>query len=121
MSISKTIIGKSFSLHKVKAVISITFKFLDIASPNEILSNYDLIIIPTTPTTAFKLGEKTSDPVQMYLADIFTVQAPLAGLPAISVPETTHSNGLSIGIQVIGKRVEEQEMLDFAQYLTQNH
>ena len=88
---------------------------------NEILSNYDLIIIPTTPTTAFKLGEKTSDPVQMYLADIFTVQAPLAGLPAISVPETTHSNGLSIGIQVIGKRFEEQEMLDFAHYLTQNH
>jgi aspartyl-tRNA(Asn)/glutamyl-tRNA(Gln) amidotransferase subunit A len=88
---------------------------------NEILSNYDLIIIPTTPTTAFKLGEKTSDPVQMYLADIFTVQAPLAGLPAISVPETTHSNGLSIGIQVIGKRFGEQELLDFAQYLTQNH
>jgi aspartyl-tRNA(Asn)/glutamyl-tRNA(Gln) amidotransferase subunit A len=88
---------------------------------NEILSNYDLIILPTTPTTAFKLGEKTSDPVQMYLADIFTVQAPLAGLPAISVPETTHSNGLSIGIQVIGKRFEEQEMLDFAHYLTQNH
>jgi aspartyl-tRNA(Asn)/glutamyl-tRNA(Gln) amidotransferase subunit A len=88
---------------------------------NEILSNYDLIILPTTPTTAFKIGEKTSDPVQMYLADIFTVQAPLAGLPAISVPETTHSNGLSIGIQVIGKRFEEQEMLDFAHYLTQNH
>jgi len=88
---------------------------------NDILSNYDLIILPTTPTTAFKIGEKTSDPVQMYLADIFTVQAPLAGLPAISVPETTHSNGLSIGIQVIGKRFEEQEMLDFAHYLTQNH
>ncbi len=88
---------------------------------NEILSNYDLIILPTTPTTAFKIGEKTSDPVQMYLADIFTVQAPLAGLPAISVPETTHSNGLSIGIQVIGKRFGEQEMLDFAHYLTQNH
>ena len=88
---------------------------------NEILSNYDLIILPTTPTTAFKIGEKTSDPVQMYLADIFTVQAPLAGLPAISVPETTHSNGLSIGIQVIGKRFGEQELLDFAHYLTQNH
>ena len=88
---------------------------------NEILANYDLIILPTTPTTAFKLGEKTSDPVQMYLADIFTVQAPLAGLPAISVPEKTHSNGLSIGIQVIGKRFGEQEMLDFAHYLTQNH
>ena len=88
---------------------------------NEILANYDLIILPTTPTTAFKLGEKTSDPVQMYLADIFTVQAPLAGLPAISVPEKTHSNGLSIGIQVIGKRFGEQEMLDFAHYLTQSH
>ncbi len=86
----------------------------------EILSNYDLMILPTAPSTAFKLGEKTSDPVVMYLADIFTVQASLAGLPAISIPAAQHSNGLSIGIQIIGKHFGEQEMLNFANFLEQN-
>lgn len=85
----------------------------------EILSNYDLMILPTAPTTAFAHGEKTTDPVQMYLADIFTVQAPLAGLPAISIPGSTHSNGLSIGLQIIGKHFKEQEMLNFANFLEQ--
>ncbi len=85
----------------------------------EILSNYDLIILPTAPTTAFAHGEKTTDPVVMYLADIFTVQAPLAGLPAISIPGSTHSNGLSIGLQIIGKHFKEQEMLNFANFLEQ--
>ena len=86
----------------------------------EILSNYDLMILPTAPTTAFAHGEKTTDPVLMYLADIFTVQAPLAGLPAISIPGATHSNGLSIGLQIIGKHFKEQEMLSFANFLEQN-
>lgn len=86
----------------------------------EILSNYDLMILPTAPTTAFAHGEKTTDPVLMYLADIFTVQAPLAGLPAISIPAATHSNGLSIGLQIIGKHFKEQEMLNFANFLEQN-
>lgn len=86
----------------------------------EILSNYDLMILPTAPTTAFAHGEKTTDPVLMYLADIFTVQAPLAGLPAISIPGATHSNGLSIGLQIIGKHFKEQEMLNFANFLEQN-
>lgn len=86
----------------------------------EILSKYDFMILPTAPTTAFELGEKTSDPVVMYLADIFTVQASLAGLPAISIPGKQHSNGLSIGLQIIGKHFEEQEMLNFANFLEQN-
>lgn len=87
----------------------------------EILSKYDFMILPTAPSTAFALGEKTSDPVVMYLADIFTVQASLAGLPAISIPAAVHSNGLSIGLQVIGKHFEEQELLKFAQFLEQKH
>lgn len=86
----------------------------------EILSNYDLMILPTAPTTAFAQGEKTTDPVVMYLADIFTVQASLAGLPAISIPAATHSNGMSIGLQIIGKHFKEQEMLNFANFLEQN-
>lgn len=85
----------------------------------EILSNFDYMILPTAPSTAFELGEKTSDPVVMYLADIFTVQASLAGLPAISIPGATHSNGLSIGLQIIGKHFEEQELLQFARFLEQ--
>jgi len=85
----------------------------------ELLSNYDLLILPTAPTTAFAHGEKTTDPVVMYLADIFTVQASLAGLPAISIPAATHSNGMSIGLQIIGKHFKEQEMLNFANFVEQ--
>ncbi len=86
----------------------------------EILTDYDLVLLPTAPTTAFSPGEKTDDPVVMYLADIFTVQASLSGLPAISVPVERHSNGLSVGLQLIGKKFGEQEMLAFAKYLMQN-
>ncbi len=85
----------------------------------ENLSQYDFMILPTAPTTAFELGEKTADPVVMYLADIFTVQASLAGLPAISIPGSIHSNGLSIGLQIIGKHFKEQELLQFARFLEQ--
>ncbi len=86
----------------------------------EILEKYDLIILPTAPTTPFKLGEKMEDPVVMYLADIFTVQASLSGLPAISLPSGTHSNGLPLAIQVIGKKFGEQDLLSFSKYLTEN-
>ncbi|MFN5704369.1 MAG: amidase family protein, partial [bacterium] len=85
----------------------------------EILSKYDLMILPTAPSTAFELGAKSQDPVQMYLADIFTVQASLAGLPAISIPAKTHSNHLSIGIQIIGKHFKETDLLKFANFLEQ--
>jgi aspartyl-tRNA(Asn)/glutamyl-tRNA(Gln) amidotransferase subunit A len=83
----------------------------------EILKDYDFIITPTTPTTAFKFGEKTADPVAMYLADIFTVQANLSGHPAISLPVGVHSNGMSIGIQVMGSHFEEKKLLAFSKYL----
>lgn len=85
----------------------------------EILSQYDLMILPTAPSTAFEMGAKSKDPVQMYLADIFTVQASLAGLPAISIPGKTHSNKLSMGIQIIGKHFKETDLLKFANFLEQ--
>ncbi len=83
---------------------------------NEILEKFDFILLPTTPKTAFKLGE-ISDPVTMYLEDIFTVQANLTGLPAISIPLGTHSNGMPFGLQLIGRKFSEQQMLAFASEL----
>ena len=84
---------------------------------DKILEEYDFIILPTTPGTAFKIGAKSKDPIQMYLEDIFTVQAPLAGNPAISLPVGKHSNGMPFGIQVIGKRFDEHNLLAFSKYL----
>ncbi|MCK4352857.1 aspartyl/glutamyl-tRNA amidotransferase subunit A [candidate division WOR-3 bacterium] len=73
----------------------------------------DILITPTSPTLPFKLGEKTKDPLQMYLSDILTVSASLAGLPAISIPCGDFS-GLSIGLQIIGKPFDEQTILNTA-------
>ncbi|MEO7192490.1 MAG: Asp-tRNA(Asn)/Glu-tRNA(Gln) amidotransferase subunit GatA [Vicinamibacterales bacterium] len=71
----------------------------------------DTIAMPTTPTAAFRLGEKTDDPVQMYLADIFTVSAPLAGLPALSVPCGFTPDGLPVGLQLTGRAWDEATLL----------
>jgi len=83
----------------------------------EILSNYDFIMTPTTPTTAFKFGEHSADPLSMYLADLYTVQASVAGLPAISLPSGTDKGNLPIGIQVIADDFEEEKLLAFSEYL----
>ncbi|GAA4350612.1 Asp-tRNA(Asn)/Glu-tRNA(Gln) amidotransferase subunit GatA [Hymenobacter saemangeumensis] len=85
---------------------------------DELLRQYDFLILPTTPTTAFKLGEK-QDPVSMYLADIFTVQASLAGVPAISVPVGEDAAGLPIGLQVMAGAFREADLLAFAHGLTE--
>jgi len=71
----------------------------------------DAIITPTTPTTAFRLGEKLSDPLQMYLADVFTIPANLAGLPAVSVPAGWTEQCMPIGLQVIGPALKESNIL----------
>src|SRR5205807_2541668 len=71
----------------------------------------DLVAMPTSPTPAFRIGERVSDPLQMYLADVFTVSASLAGLPAISVPCGFSGDGLPIGLQLTGRRFEEATML----------
>lgn len=80
----------------------------------KILSSYDLIMIPTAPTAAWRLGEKNNDPVVSYLADIFTVPASLAGLPAISLPMGTTKEGLPLGIQFLAKHFAEDDLLAFA-------
>ncbi|MEZ4825032.1 MAG: Asp-tRNA(Asn)/Glu-tRNA(Gln) amidotransferase subunit GatA [Bacteroidia bacterium] len=80
----------------------------------EILTQCDYLVLPTAPTPAFRLGEKTDDPVEMYLSDIYTVHANLAGVPAISVPAGIHSSGLPFGIQLMGKRFDEAGMLRLA-------
>jgi len=71
----------------------------------------DAIVTPTAPTTAFKIGEKTSDPLQMYLSDIYTISINLAGLPAISVPCGFDGAGMPIGLQIIGKHFDEATVL----------
>lgn len=81
---------------------------------NEILNNYDFILLPTTPGTAFEFGQKGADPIAMYLEDIFTVQANITGIPAISLPIGKHSNGLPFGIQLMGKKFAESELFSFS-------
>jgi aspartyl-tRNA(Asn)/glutamyl-tRNA(Gln) amidotransferase subunit A len=71
----------------------------------------DVIVTPTTPTAAFKLGEKVDDPVSMYLADIFTVTADLVGIPGVSVPCGTTKEGLPIGVQILGRHFDEATVL----------
>ncbi len=80
----------------------------------EVFKKADLLITPTTPTAAFRIGEKTADPLQMYLSDIFTISVNLAGLPAISVPCGFTSDNLPIGLQCIGKHFDEETILRIA-------
>jgi len=80
----------------------------------------DVIITPTSPTTAFKLGEKTDDPLKMYLSDIYTVSVNLAGVPAINVPAGFDSKGLPIGMQIIGKQFDEGTILKVSDFLEKN-
>ncbi len=83
---------------------------------NQILSEYDFILTPTAPTPAFNIGENMQDPIVMYLADIFTVQASLAGIPAISLPIGNNDNGLPLALQVITKSFGEADLLKFSKY-----
>jgi aspartyl-tRNA(Asn)/glutamyl-tRNA(Gln) amidotransferase subunit A len=76
-----------------------------------IFSDYDFIILPVSPVTAFKTGEKMGDPIAMYLADIYTVMANLTGVPAISLPLFKHSNGMPFGLQVMANRFDEVSLL----------
>lgn len=82
-----------------------------------IFSSYDFILSPTTPTTAFKLGSHTSNPLEMYLADLFSVQANVAGVPAISVPCGVDNEGLPIGLQVTADDFEESKLFQFSEVI----
>ena len=85
----------------------------------EIFSDYDFILMPNSPTPAFKVGEKLDDPIAMYLADIFTVMANLTGCPAISLPLYKHSTGMSFGLQLISQNLDELTLLQVSQQLMQ--
>jgi len=78
---------------------------------DEALRSVDIIATPTAPTAAFKIGEKSADPLQMYLSDIFTISVNLAGIPGISIPCGFTKNGLPIGLQLLGRHFDEQSIL----------
>jgi aspartyl-tRNA(Asn)/glutamyl-tRNA(Gln) amidotransferase subunit A len=83
----------------------------------ELLSQYNFIVLPTAPSTAFKIGAFSGHPLEMYLADIFSVQANVAGVPAISIPNGSDSEGLPIGLQIMADFFQEDKLMAFANYL----
>ena len=87
---------------------------------DEAFKKIDAIITPTSPTAAFRIGEKAGDPLQMYLSDIFTISVNLAGVPAISIPCGFTSDNLPIGLQLIGKHFDEETILRIAHVYEQN-
>jgi aspartyl-tRNA(Asn)/glutamyl-tRNA(Gln) amidotransferase subunit A len=86
-----------------------------------IFADYDAVIMPTCPTTAFTIGEKTHDPIAMYLADIYTVFANLTGVPGISIPLFKHSNNMPFGLQIMTAKTDELTLLQLSQYLMQHY
>lgn len=86
-----------------------------------VFTKVDFVITPTTPTTAFMLGEKINDPLQMYLSDIFTIPCNLAGLPGISIPCGYDSKGLPIGLQILAPHFNEEKIFKLAYFIEQNY
>ena len=87
---------------------------------DELLKDFDFILSPTSPHTAFEIGKKKFDPTVMYLEDIFTVHANISGNPAISLPLYTHSNGLPFGLQLLSKDFTEKDLLSFSSEIMKN-
>jgi len=86
---------------------------------NLIFKDFDIIILPTAPSTAWRIGEKMDDPIAMYLADIYTVYANLTGIPGISLPLFGHTNGMPFGIQAMTSRFNEVSLLQFSHQMMQ--
>lgn len=86
----------------------------------ELFSKYDLLLTPTSPTTAFKMGEKSNNPLEMYLADICTVPVNIGGLPGMSIPCSLDSKGMPIGFQLIAKQFDEESIFRAAYTYEQN-
>ncbi len=85
----------------------------------QVFRDFDFILMPTSPSVAFKIGEKTDDPIAMYLADIYTVFANLTGIPGISLPIFKHSNGMPFGVQLMSKQFDELSLLHVSEQLMQ--
>ncbi|MBK9487941.1 MAG: Asp-tRNA(Asn)/Glu-tRNA(Gln) amidotransferase subunit GatA [Haliscomenobacter sp.] len=88
---------------------------------NAIFAEYDFLLMPAAPTPAWGLGESLEDPVAMYLADIFTVQANMVGIPGIALPVGTHESGLPVGLQFMAGKLKEAELLAFAQQISSSY
>ncbi len=86
----------------------------------DIFKDFDFILSPTAPTSAFKIGEKSNDPIQMYLADIFTVHANIVGIPAISFPYAKDNNGMPIGLQLMANHQEDGKLLSMVNNIRPN-
>jgi aspartyl-tRNA(Asn)/glutamyl-tRNA(Gln) amidotransferase subunit A len=84
---------------------------------DRVFERVDCLLTPTSPTTAFKIGEKVNDPLQMYLSDVYVTCANLAGIPGISVPCDRDRHGLPIGLQILGKQFDEETILRLADFL----
>ena len=101
---------------RVKALLKKAF--------DDAFAKYDVILGPVAPTTALKLGESLSDPIQMYLGDIYTVSVNLAGLPGISVPCGEDKDGLPVGLQILGQTFDEKKIIraaySFEKYRLEN-
>lgn len=134
----KTIRGKGFSKEVKKRIMLGTFvlsegyfdayytkaqqvRQLLVRQTQEIFNNYDAIILPTAPTTAFVAGSMEKDPIAMYLADIYTVYANLTGIPGISLPLFKHSNGMPFGLQVLVNKQNELTLLELSESLLNNY
>ena len=87
----------------------------------EMLSQFDFLLSPTTPHTAFNIGEKNDDPTSRYLEDIFTVQANISGNPAISLPLYKHSNGLPFGLHLLSSKFKEKDLISFSNNIMLNY
>ncbi len=87
----------------------------------EIFNNFDAVLLPTVPTTAFEAGSMNKDPIAAYLADIYTVFANLTGIPGISLPLFRHSNGMPFGVQVLTNKHNEVTLLEFSDLLLKNY
>ena len=98
---------------KVRNLIANDFK--------EAFKECDLILTPTAPSAAFPLNEKQDDPIKMYLNDVFTVPASLAGIPGISIPFGKSKEGLPLGVQILTKHFDEQTIFNAASYLEKNN
>ena len=98
---------------KVRKLISNDFE--------QVFNQCDFILTPTAPSPAFPIGEKEDDPIKMYLNDIFTVPASLAGMPGISIPFGKSKDGLPLGVQLLSKHFHEQNILDAGYFLEKNN
>ena len=87
----------------------------------DLFSEFDALILPTSPVTAFPIGDKTDDPVAIYLADIYTVFANLTGVPGIALPLFKHSNGMPFGLQVMTNKKDDVTLLQISKYLIEKH